>query len=412
MLLKSQLPVNRSRTQKFYNQILNRIKTNAVKSLVFFWHLKNPDLTVEPAKSFFKNNIFANALSRRNPLHQMFTRRFYVIFLFSIVSCQAQIGGRTVYQFLNLVTSPRQAALGGKVITIYDYDVNQPQYNPATINQEMDGRLALNYGSYFGEATYGTASYAYTYDRKLQTFQAGVNYVNYGSFDGYDENGLDTGKFSGSEIALSFGYSYNLPFTDIHIGASGKLITSTLESYNSIGGAVDLGAIYIDDVNDINFALVARNLGFQFTRYDEVREKLPFEILAGISQEVENVPIRWHITLENLQQWNVAFANPNRAENTIDGGVIPEKVSFFNNALRHVIVGGELFPRKGFNVRLGYNFRRGEELKVVDQRNFSGISAGIGLKMGRFKFDYSYSRYTLAANTSIFGLTLNLGPDY
>jgi hypothetical protein len=32
------------------------------------------------------------------------------------------------------------------------------------------------------EVTYGTASYAYTYDRHLQTFQVGVNYVNYGSF--------------------------------------------------------------------------------------------------------------------------------------------------------------------------------------------------------------------------------------
>ncbi|MFY8111996.1 MAG: penicillin-binding protein, partial [Flavobacterium sp.] len=35
-----------------------------------------------------------------------------------------QIGGRYTYQFLNLVTSPRQAALGGKIVTIYDEDVN------------------------------------------------------------------------------------------------------------------------------------------------------------------------------------------------------------------------------------------------------------------------------------------------
>jgi hypothetical protein len=37
----------------------------------------------------------------------------------------------------------------------------------------------------------------------------------------------------------------------------------------------------------------------------------------------------------------------------------------------------ELFPKK--RVRIGYNFRRAEELRVVDQRNFSGISAGLGL---------------------------------
>lgn len=131
------------------------------------------------------------------------------------------------------------------------------------------------------------------------------------------------------------------------------------------------------------------------------------EIMAGISQEVENVPIRWHLTFENLQQWNIAFSNPNRAQNSLDGGATSEKVSFFNNALRHVIIGAELFPAKSFNLRFGYNFRRGEELKLLEQRNFSGISLGFGLKMGRLKFDYSYSRYTLAANTSLFGLTIN-----
>ena len=119
-----------------------------------------------------------------------------------------QIGGKYTYQFLNLVTSPRQAALGGKTITIYDEDVNQTHFNPATINPEMDNHLALNYGSYFGEVTYGTASYAYTYDRHLQTFQVGINYVNYGKLDGYDENGQATSEFTGSEAALSFGYAF------------------------------------------------------------------------------------------------------------------------------------------------------------------------------------------------------------
>lgn len=319
----------------------------------------------------------------------------------------SQVGGKSVYKFLNLVVSPRQAALGGKVLTIYDYDVNQANFNPAAINPEMDNRLAVNYGSYYGEVRYGTASYAYTYDRHVQTFQAGVNYVNYGKFDGYDENGTATSSFTGSEIALSFGYAYNIPFTDFHLGASGKLISSSLESYSSFGGAIDLGCVYLDEDNDINYALVLRNFGMQFKPYEDTREPLPFEIMAGISQELSNVPIRWHLTLENLQQWNVSFSNPARAQNNIDGGSTPEKVSFFNNALRHLIIGAELFPKKGFNIRLGYNFRRGEELRLLEQRNFSGISAGVGLKMGRLKFDYSYSRYSLGANTSLFGLTIN-----
>jgi hypothetical protein len=59
--------------------------------------------------------------------------------------------------------------------------------------------------SYFGEVTYGTAS-MYTYDRHCKNL-SGVNYVNYGRFDGYDENGQATASFTGNEIALSLGYS-------------------------------------------------------------------------------------------------------------------------------------------------------------------------------------------------------------
>ncbi|WP_026976385.1 type IX secretion system protein PorQ [Flavobacterium tegetincola] len=338
----------------------------------------------------------------------MFQKQLFFVLFISTTLSFGQVGGKSVYQFLDLVTSPRQAALGGKLITIYDTDVNQAMFNPAAINAEMDNHLSLNYGSLFGEVTYGTASYAYTFDRRTQTFHAGVNYVNYGSFAGYDENGLETSSFTGSEIALSVGYAYNLPYTDIYVGGNAKLISSTLESYNSFGGAIDLGAIYVDEYNDINIALAIRNIGTQFTTYAGANEKLPLEIIAGISQELEHVPLRWHLTLENLQQWDVSFSNPARAQGNIDGGSTPEKVSFFNNALRHLIVGAELFPEKAFNIRMGYNFRRGQELSIEEQRNFSGISLGIGLRFNKIKFDYSYSRYTLAANTSLFGLTINL----
>ncbi|MBS7787079.1 type IX secretion system protein PorQ [Flavobacterium sp. CYK-55] len=331
---------------------------------------------------------------------------FLALFLCGTVG-YAQVGGQSVYQFLNMVTSPRQAALGGKTITIYDADVNQGHFNPAAINPDMDNRFAINYGSYYGEVTYGTAAYAYTYDRHVQTLHAGVNYVNYGQFDGYDETGTPTSSFTGSEIALSMGYALNIPSSNWHIGANAKLINSTLESYNSFGAALDIGSIYVDDQNDINWAVVVRNLGTQISTYAGTKEKLPTELMVGVSQKLQNVPLRWHLTLENLQQWEVSFSNPARAKNSIDGSSEPEKVSFFNNALRHVIIGAELFPDRGFNVRVSYNFRRGEELRLLEQRNFSGISVGLGLKMGRLKFDYSYSRYTLAANTSLFGLTID-----
>ncbi|WP_136668014.1 type IX secretion system protein PorQ [Flavobacterium sp. H122] len=331
----------------------------------------------------------------------------FLLFLVSFSSF-AQVGGESVYRFLNLVSSPRQAALGGKVITLYDYDVNQPLFNPAAINEEMDGRLAINYANYLGDVSYGTVSYAYTHDRHLQTFHGGLTYVNYGKFDGRDEMGNPTGDFTGNELALSLGYAYNVPWTKLHIGANAKFISSTLETYQSFGVAADIGAVYVDDENDINYALTVRNFGTQLSTYNGLREKMPLEIIAGISQELDNVPVRWHLTLENLQKWKVAFSNPANGETDIDGNVKEEKVTFLGNAMRHVIFGAEILPKKAINFRLSYNFRRAAELKLVEQRTFAGFSAGFGIRFSKFRFDYSYSRYTLASNTSIFGLMINL----
>ena len=334
-----------------------------------------------------------------------------IVLFFCLLICTsfyAQVGGETTYQFLNLVSSPRQAALGGKVFTNVDYDVTQGLFNPATINVEMDNQLAVNYTSYMGGISYGTASYAYTVDRRTQTVHAGVTYVNYGSFNGYDEAGNSTGTFSGSETALSFGYAKQIGYSDFYLGGNLKLITSKLEQYSSLGAAVDLGLIYINDYLDFNAALVVRNLGSQITTYAGLNERIPFEVAFGMSQRLENVPIRWHVTLENLQEWPIARPNPARTTSDLGGNQTSEKIGFLGQVIRHTILGAEIFPEGGFNIRLGYNFRRGEELRIVDQRNFSGLSAGISIKMNKMRFSYTHAKYTSAANSNFFGLQIDL----
>mgnify|MGYP001813031711 FL=1 len=320
----------------------------------------------------------------------------------------AQVGGEATYQFLNLISSPRQASLGGKVLTNVDYEVTQGLYNPATINVDMDNQLAVNYTSYLGGISYGTAAYAYTVDRRTQTFHAGMTYINYGNFEGYDEDGNETGTFTGSEAALSLGYALQIGYSDFYFGANVKLITSKLEQYSSFGAAVDLGLLYIDDRIDFHAALAVRNLGTQITTYAGLNEPLPFEVDFGMSQTLENVPIRWHVTFENLQKWPIAKPNPARVLSDLSGNQTEEKVGFFGQVIRHTILGAELFPEGGFNIRLGYNFRRAEELRIVDQRNFSGLSAGFSIKINKMRFSYAHAKYTSAANSNFFGLQLDL----
>ncbi len=332
----------------------------------------------------------------------------FLFFLFLATASTAQVGGKATYQFLNLINNPRSAALGGKVVTNYDYDPTQALFNPASINPEMDNQLSLNYTNYIGDVNYGTATYAYLWDRRTQVLHTGITYVNYGKFDGYDEAGNPTNSFSGSEVAVSFGHARNIAFTNFHVGLNVKLISSKLEQYSSFGGALDIGVMYVYEDWDLNITGVARNLGTQFTPYAEEYEPLPFELVFGISQTLQNIPLRWHFTLENMQQWNVAFSNPSREQTDLEGNTQKEKINFIDNAFRHMILGVELFPESGFNIRLGYNLRRGEELRIVEKRSFAGLSGGFSIKLNKLRLSYSYAKFSTAAASSYFGLNLDL----
>lgn len=333
--------------------------------------------------------------------------RLSLFFLLFTSLLEAQVGGEKVYQFLNISTSARQTALGGKALTLFD-DVNQPLWNPSTINDRLDRLLGVNYTSYLNGIQIGSVTYATQLSRNLGTFHTSVQYLNYGSLIAADENGNETGTFNASDIAISAGYALSLPWRDFYAGANIKLISSSIGTYNSFGVAADLAISYYNPYNPLALSFVIRNLGSQLTTYSGVNEQLPLEIMLGGSYQLENVPLKWFVTLDNLQQWDVSVSNPSNQTSDIDGNITEENINFFNNAIRHFVIGAELFSDRAINIRLGYNFRRAKELQLQNIRAFGGISFGLGIKMNRFAFNYAFSKVHAASNVSTFSLQINL----
>ncbi len=329
-----------------------------------------------------------------------------LLFLVSLTSF-SQVGGESIYNFLNLTGSAKQAALGGKTLTLLD-DVNQPLWNPSTINQDFDNQLSVNYLNYLADVNLTSATFAHMINPRLGTFHAGITYLNYGKFIGAGEDGIETGTFKAYDLAFSVGYSYHIFKTDFFVGANVKLINSVIENYSSFGIGADLSLLYYNVYQPYVLTLVVRNIGYQVTVFDETREELPLEIDLGASYKLENVPITLHFTFDNLQKWNISESNPSNSTTDINGNVTTEQISFLNNTIRHLSMGAELFPKGAFNIRLGYNFRRAKELQLIDKRTFAGFTAGFGLKMNKLKFNYAFSKYHPASNASTFSLQINL----
>jgi len=329
-----------------------------------------------------------------------------LIFLTSLFS-YAQVGGEKVYSFLNLPSSARQLGVGGAANTI-EGDVNMPLWNPAMLDTTMNNQFAVNYTSYLAGISLGAVSYAAKINDKFGMLYAGVQYLDYGSFTRADEDGTITGEFKAYDVALTAGYAYTSKESNFTIGANVKLINSLIDTYSSFGIAADFSALYRHSNERTLLTLVVRNVGTQLKSYDGTIEELPLQINFGVSSKLEHLPLLWYVNVENLQQWNVAVANPSNGEIDIEGNTNPEKISALDNAVRHLVVGAELFPDRKITIRGGYNFRRSKELALNGTNSYGGFSYGLGLNLKRIQFNYAVTKFHPSANSNTFSLVVNL----
>lgn len=319
----------------------------------------------------------------------------------------AQIGGRGIYDFLNLTPSARIGALGGFNVSTIDEDVNFGFQNPALVSPAMHGNISLSIVNYLSDIGYGYASYSHTID-KVGSFHSGIHYVNYGKMEGADVFGNLTGEFSANDIAWLIGFSRS--WKQFRYGSNMKLIHSNLApGYNSFGMSFDFGASYQSKNELFSAGLVMRNLGLQFSTYvpGASKEPLPFEIMAGISNKLKYMPLRFSVTLTHLEHPNLIYDDPN-AEPALDfdGNPLPPENRIGDKIFSHFVFGTEFLLGNAFRLRGGYNHLRRQELRAENRAGLSGFSLGVGIKIKRFAFDYGYTSYGFSSTFNAHNFSL------
>lgn len=317
--------------------------------------------------------------------------------IFAIVSIGANAqNGTNVYNFLNTPVSSRQAALGGDAISVRDSDVSMVAANPALMNLEMDNQISIDVSSYLADAKYGTL--AYVKDLKyghLATINA--KYIDYGTIPRTDIDGIQNGEFKATDVSIGIGYAYQFE-EDWTVGTQVNYINSKIDNYTSSAITGNFAITYHRKKRRETAALTLRNFGFQLNSYNGEREKMPFRVDLGYTRILDKFPVALTITAHDLQKFDIS-SKYNR-----DG----KKVGFSRKIFDHLSMGAELFPEKAFNIRLGYNAKRGNELSVTDQRSFSGLSFGFGVRFSSIKINYSHIRYHNSSNVNMLGIGINL----
>lgn len=320
----------------------------------------------------------------------------------------SQLGGSSSYQFLDLANSSRIQGLGGKNISLSDSDVNLTISNPALLDSTQSGSITLNYHNYIGDINYGFSSFTH-HVKNIGTFNLAMMYANYGKFKRADASGQINGEFVANDLALMVGYGRAID-SNIRIGANLKFFNSIYDFYYSNGLAVDLAASYHKPNSLFSAGLVIQNIGFSFSKFSE-NEALPLDIQAGVTYKLRHAPFRFSLTLANLQQWDLTYDDPLAPQdfdpNTFEP-IPAAEPTILDKAAGHVIFATEIVLSKNFNIQLGYNIRRRQELRFLDKKGMVGFSGGVAFKVKKFHLNYSVASYNLAGNSHSFSITTNI----
>lgn len=338
-----------------------------------------------------------------------------ICLIMATIGHSQSIGGDNVYEFLNAPPSARVTALGGTLISVRDDDASLAHENPAVLNKAMHNQLSVNHVFHVLDIQNGYAAYAHHLEKLDVTAHAGMQYMSYGDFDATDEAGNILGTFKANEYAFTIGAAKQL-YEKLAIGANLKLVSSQLEDYNSVGLAADIGAYYQDTSGLFSAALVLKNVGVQLTKYDDVREDLPYDMQIAISQELRHLPFRFTLTYHNLHRWNILYDDPDNEEDVL---LLTDSTSqtdnnfgrFADNFFRHMNFSGEflLGKKQNLRIRIGYSHQQRKELTVESFRSLTGFSAGIGIKVSKFRVSFGHSFTHLAGGTNHISIATDLG---
>lgn len=316
----------------------------------------------------------------------MMMRRFLALaFWLLAIGAQAQ-ESQEVYSFLRLPVSAHVAAVGGDNVTLTNDDATVIFHNPALITDVSDKSLNVNFMTYMEGSTTASASFVRAYKERA-SWGVSAQYMSYGEIKETTASNLQTGTFSPKDIALAGSFAYLLS-NRISGGITARFISSTIGSYSSAAVAVDLGLNYQDTERGWSVSAVARNLGGQIKAYDEDFERIPLDLLVGVSRQLPNAPLTLHATLSRLNNWDQAF-------------------------IKHLAVGADIRLGSAIFVSAGYNFRRSSEMKIYEGEDTSashgaGLSLGGGIELERFKLSVAYAKYHVSASSLLVNLSYTL----
>lgn len=282
--------------------------------------------------------------------------------------------GQSGWQFLKINGDPRQAALGGSVMTTINPTANVVFGSPAMLTLVEDKNIQFNTLNWIADIKYYSMVYSHRINR-IGTFAISAVVLDYGDIPetihmqspgGGTYHFITGNTFTASDLAIGLSYARKIT-SQLSIGGTLRYLNETIASTGMSNWSADFSTIYFTGFRSLRLSLTARNFG-------------PDAHLVGYSEELQSEPVDIRMPLE--LRAGVAYDilekddDPHLLTLIVEGKVSsdgPEKIH----------LGTEYSFNNLFSLRAGYRVNYDEE----------GITLGSGVNfpIGRQQYSVSYA---------------------
>lgn len=275
----------------------------------------------------------------------------------------------------------------GEAYTSVTEDAYSVYWNPAGLGSVEGGELAATYNASFEDVSHQYLAAAYPL-RYGSTLGFGLSRLSVAPFQGYDAQGLKTGKVSSSDLAAGVSYGRVILKDEIerpvlNIGVGLKLISEKLDSASANTGALDFGAIYC--IRPDNYWM--RKMQAQEFRIGASVKNLG----PGLKFDKRTSPLPLTATLGG--SWHSHPGGGSRLILSLDQTVSKDEKYY-------AAFGAEYLAFQVISFRAGYR---------TGQNAGSGIRAGVGFMLSFVNIDYSLSPFGELGAMHKLGLSMRLG---
>ena len=201
------------------------------------------------------------------------------------------VNGQSGYQGLNSWYSPVTVSLGGggTLLNIQEAD----RQNPGVLGRADNQKYILEIVRYPASVKSKHIGWISPKNKRIYSFH--FRQMDYGRFDGYDEDGNPSGSYNSNDTWFSS--SISSQYGMLSYGMSAGLFHSQLASKKSIIMVSSFGGLISLHKQNMELGIALKNQGIILKKFNS-EENLPLSCVMSVSKNLAYLPLKLNLDIE------------------------------------------------------------------------------------------------------------------